>query len=241
MKSTARHSCMQIGEKDKSEDCLFLNIYVPHNHFNEQTKHMKKSVMFWIYGGGFLTGTISDFNGTYLSLIGDVIVVEVNYRLAAFGFLYDGSEEAPGNQALTDFLVALQFVHNNIEYFGGDPHSVTIFGQSAGSMSVSALILMKNRNLFQRAIMQSGSVNSYYGSQSKESALIKAQELAKHFNCFNNETQKVNFSCLRKIESKLITEYCDKNKINAIFFTPIFGDHLLPTNPSIALQRGEYK
>ncbi|XP_054159712.1 acetylcholinesterase-1-like [Oppia nitens] len=205
---------------------------------------MKKSVMYWIHGGSFITGSISydQFNATYLSALGDVIVVEVGYRLSALGFLYDGTEEAPGNQAFSDYLISLQFIQKNIEFFGGDPNSVTIFGESAGSMAVSALMLIKNgRNLFNRTIMQSGSVNSYLGSEPKESALIKAQDFATKFNCFDNSSNKINISCLRSIDVKQIVNICDTMRYNNQFFTPIFGDQFLPLKPEIALKRGDFK
>jgi carboxylesterase type B len=231
---------MQPHESNASENCLFINIYTPHEKF---VNPMKKSVMFWIHGGTYITGSIfsGEFNATYLSLIGDVVVVEVNYRLSAFGFLYDGTDEAPGNQAFTDYLVALNFVKENIAHFGGDPNSVTIFGESAGSMAVSSLVMMKNQNLFHRAIMQSGSVNSYVGSESKESAHKKSIEMAKEFDCFDNKTDKINVSCLRKVDTQKIVTFTDKKRNGGEFFCPIYGDKLLPIKPSLALENGDFK
>ena len=203
----------------------------------------KKSVMFWIYGGAFITGSIfsQQFNATYLSAIGDVVVVEVNYRLSAFGFLYDGSKDAPGNQALVDIINALKFVQNNIDSFAGDPHSVTIFGESAGSMSVSALILTKS-TLFQRAIMQSGSVDSYLGSEPKGSALSKAKAMTQHFNCWDESTQQINANCIRKVSPQSIVQYCyEQEQKGAQFFAPIYGDSVLPIKPSTALKTNQYR
>jgi carboxylesterase type B len=90
--------------------------------------------MYWIHGGGFETGTIFSFayDAKYIATLGDVIVVAVNYRLGPFGFLYGGTDDAPGNAGLYDQILGLKWIRDNIEQFGGDPESVTIFGESAG-------------------------------------------------------------------------------------------------------------
>lgn len=142
-----------------SEDCLYLNIWVPAGAHGEPLP-----VMVWIYGGGLLNGTASTplYAGDALARRG-VIVVTFNYRLGAFGFLahpelsresaYGGS----GNYGLLDQLAALSWVQRNIPAFSGDPGNVTVFGQSSGSISISALISSPlARGLFNRAIGQSG-------------------------------------------------------------------------------------
>ena len=90
--------------------------------------------MVFIYGGGFDSGTEFTFvyDGRWFAALGDVILVTINYRLGPFGFLYAGNEQIPGNAGLYDQILALKWVKDNIEAFGGDPHSVTIFGESAG-------------------------------------------------------------------------------------------------------------
>src|SRR6266487_3089362 len=99
--------------------------------------------MFWIFGCYFTLGYIDKdhYNGLPLAAFGDVVVVSANYRLGAFGFLYGGSKEAPGNVAWFDQNMALKWVHDNIKSFGGDPNKVTIFGESAGSVSVGAHVI----------------------------------------------------------------------------------------------------
>ncbi|CAG2181937.1 unnamed protein product, partial [Oppiella nova] len=140
-----------------SEDCLYLNIWSP---VNTKSTGALKPVMFWIHGGGFVWGSSVEkfYSGEVLSALGDVVVVTINYRLNIFGLLYTGAEgPAPGNMALWDQSVALEWVVDNIRYFGGDPQRVTIFGESAGAFSVAAHILSPiSRNLFTNAILMSG-------------------------------------------------------------------------------------
>ena len=140
-------------ELDESEDCLFLNIYTP------ALDNKKRPVMFYIHGGAYAIGSGSRprLYGGHLSEHGDVVVVTIQYRLGPLGFLYmDG---IPSNLGLKDQICALKWVKENIEVFGGDPGNITIFGQSAGSISVSYLLTMPDaKGLFQRAIAQSATL-----------------------------------------------------------------------------------
>ncbi|XP_044520075.1 liver carboxylesterase 1-like isoform X1 [Gracilinanus agilis] len=136
-----------------SEDCLYLNIYTP----ADLSKKTKLPVMVWIHGGGLLVGAASTYDGLALSALENVVVVAIQYRLGIFGFYSTGDEHARGNWGYLDQVAALQWVQDNIANFGGDPGSVTIFGESAGGVSVSALVLSPlAKNLFHRAISQSG-------------------------------------------------------------------------------------
>ena len=142
----------------RSEDCLYLNVYTP------AADDGARPVMFWIHGGGFTHGTGSEllYNGGPLAERGDVVVVSINYRLGALGYLYLGghggdSWGATPNAGQLDQVLALQWVQEEIGRFGGDPNNVTIFGQSAGASAVSALLTMPAaRGLFHKAIMESG-------------------------------------------------------------------------------------
>ncbi|KAJ8301467.1 hypothetical protein KUTeg_020454 [Tegillarca granosa] len=118
-----------------SEDCQFLNIYVP----NDLNITSNKSVMIWIHGG-------------------DIIVVTINYRVEVFGFLTTGNKVLPGNNVLWNQLLAIKWVKENILTFEGNPNSITLFGQSAGSYDeCTLLILQASGGLFQRVIGESGS------------------------------------------------------------------------------------
>uniref|UniRef100_A0A2H1VCM0 Carboxylic ester hydrolase n=1 Tax=Spodoptera frugiperda TaxID=7108 RepID=A0A2H1VCM0_SPOFR len=137
------------------EDCLVLNIYTPPSRTNELYP-----VIVFNHGGGFYFGSNSKliYNPQFL-VRENVIVITVNYRLGAFGFLCLGIKDAPGNVGLKDQLAALKWIQNNIAYFGGDPKSVTIFGESAGAVSVHYFLLRNStEGLFHRVIMDSGSI-----------------------------------------------------------------------------------
>lgn len=151
----------------QSEDCLYLNVQTP------GCDDARRAVMVWIHGGAFVTGAgrIKYYQGKYLVPRGDIVLVTINYRLGAFGFLNlrDASDDKPpdasggkllpgtGAEGLADQVMALRWVKDNIAAFGGDPNNVTIFGQSAGGMSVGALLAMPSaRGLFHKAIAQSG-------------------------------------------------------------------------------------
>ncbi|CAG9784793.1 unnamed protein product [Diatraea saccharalis] len=136
-----------------TEDCLKANVYVP------AKSKGPLPVMVYIHGGAFFLGSGGKLlYGPEFIVKNDVILVTFNYRLGALGFICLGTEEAPGNAGLKDQIAALRWVKNNIAAFGGDPNNVTIFGESAGSVSVSILLLSKaTLGLFNRAILQSGS------------------------------------------------------------------------------------
>jgi para-nitrobenzyl esterase len=137
----------------QDEDCLNLNVFTP------ACDDAKRPVMFWIHGGGFTHGAGYEplYDGGPLAVRGDVVVVTINYRLGALGFLHLPEIDAQGNQGLLDQVMALAWVRDNIAAFGGDPQNVTIFGESAGSASVGCLLTMlPARGLFRRAIQQSG-------------------------------------------------------------------------------------
>ncbi|XP_078524661.1 fatty acyl-CoA hydrolase precursor, medium chain-like [Lissotriton helveticus] len=139
---------------DVSEDCLYLNVYTPAGN-----KEHKLPVMVWIHGGGLIHGGASYYDGSGLSAYENVVVVSIQYRLGALGFLSTGDEHARGNWGFLDQVAALQWVQENILHFGGNPESVTIFGESAGGVSVSALVLSPlSKGLFHKAISQSGSI-----------------------------------------------------------------------------------
>ncbi|KAM8947594.1 fatty acyl-CoA hydrolase precursor, medium chain-like isoform 2-T2 [Pelodytes ibericus] len=136
-----------------SEDCLFLNVYTP----ADRGQNARKPVMVFIHGGGLVMGGASIFDGSALSAYEDVVIVAIQYRLGLLGYFSTGDEEAPGNYGFFDQVVALHWVQENIEDFGGDPQSVTIFGESAGGVSVAALVASPlSKGLFHRAIAESG-------------------------------------------------------------------------------------
>src|SRR5579872_3269972 len=163
----------------KSEDCLYLNIWTPGCDL------AKRPVMVWIHGGAFVTGagSVGTYNGKHLTLRGDVVVVTLNYRLGALGFLNisdasDGALPGTGAEGIADQVLALGWVKQNIERFGGDPNNITVFGESAGGMSVGALLASSRAaGLFHKAIPQSGAAD--IGHAREHSANIARLLLAK--------------------------------------------------------------
>ena len=151
--------CTQPGGVG-TEDCLFLNVYVPIKK-NNSKKHRRPPVMFWIHGGGLTAGAGSDYDPTPLVEQG-VIVVTINYRLGYLGFLaqsaLDSEGHEAGNYGLQDQQFAMRWVRDNIVAFGGDSKNVTIFGESAGGHSVYCQLASPTAaGLFERAISESGS------------------------------------------------------------------------------------
>jgi para-nitrobenzyl esterase len=148
-----------LGERlvgDTDEDCLSLNVWTP------AIDDRRRPVLVWFHGGAFLFGAGSSYNGAVLARRGDVVVVTVNYRLGLFGWLRGidvcgESLPSTGNNGLYDQLAALEWVRDEIATFGGDPSNVTAFGQSAGAVSIVAMLTMpRARGLFRKAIVQSG-------------------------------------------------------------------------------------
>ena len=157
---------MVFRDPSMSEDCLYLNVWTP-----TKTSEAKLPVMVWIYGGGFVAGATSEQrqDGSVLAQQ-NVVVVSMNYRLGVFGFFVhpelakESARNAAGNYGLLDQTAALQWVHDNIAAFGGDPANVTIFGESAGSFSVCAQMASPlAKGLFNKAIGESGGAFSKSG------------------------------------------------------------------------------
>ncbi|XP_060547045.1 cholinesterase-like isoform X3 [Pantherophis guttatus] len=182
-----------------SEDCLSLNIWVPHPQPSSSVP-----VLVWIHGGGYLMGTSSldMFNGASLSAAENVIVVTINYRLGALGFLYL-PPAAPGNLGLWDQQLALKWVKENAAAFGGDPSQVTILGHSAGGSSVNFhLLAPKSQDLFAQAVIQSGTANAFWAWRSPEEAKQKSLEFVHLLGCSKDNT----ISIVHCLQSKNVSE-----------------------------------
>ena len=153
----------------EDEDCLYLNIWTPNADKNT------RPVMVWIHGGGFMTGAGSKprFNGARLAVQGDVVVITFNYRLGILGFL--NLPGIPPNIGLQDQIVAIEWVKENIQQFGGDPQNITIFGESAGGASVAILLTTPGTmGLFHKAIIESGAANlQEFGAESSREGVEK--------------------------------------------------------------------
>ncbi|KAK0715313.1 Carboxylesterase family-domain-containing protein [Lasiosphaeris hirsuta] len=194
--TSAGADCSQpIGEvkSGSSEDCLFANVWTPYlprmGDSRARVRTHLKPVMVYLYGGGMSSGSGKNPNtdGTNLASHGDVVVVSVNYRVGTIGFLNLNDGVHKGNYAISDMLSALQWVNKYIEYFGGDPDRVTLFGESAGAMGTHIMLgVAQAEGLFHRAITQS----NYPGGppDGKMSAFTSYDSLQ---NNYNSTTKKV--------------------------------------------------
>ncbi|XP_077986320.1 carboxylesterase 1C-like [Glandiceps talaboti] len=219
------------------EDCLHLNVYVP------IPVPDNAAVMVWIHGGGFSMGSGADtyYDGIPLVALNDVIVVTINYRLGVLGFLSTGDSVIPGNFGMLDQIEALKWVQNNIAVFGGDPKKVTIFGESAGGMSVSFLMLSPlSEGLFHRGIMQSGTALLEVGFMIGNEKVNKiAHGLGKLVNC-DKETSEELLECLRSTPMEDFLDPQDPNtgmlanvtgSASVMPFPPFVDGNFLPDSP----------
>lgn len=165
------------GETIGSEDCLYLNVFAP-----KQSIDILKPVIMFSHGGGFVAGngTLKSENGPDYLIENDVVVVTINYRLGALGFLCLHVPEAAGNMGLKDQIRALQWIQENINKFGGDKKNVTICGVSAGSASCEFLLLSPAaKGLFHKCILESGSTLNNWAINNPEKIKMMAIKLAK--------------------------------------------------------------
>lgn len=210
--TTDGSACTQVGPLypneivDGSEDCLYVNVYTPPLSDIPKTG---LPVMVWIHGGAWISGSNHHLvYGPDYILDHDVVLVTVNYRLGAMGFMSSETIDCPGNFGLKDQVEALSWVKTHISSFGGIPESVTIFGESAGGASVSYLLQSeKARGLFHRAIPQSGTIfNSWAQPLHKGAAQQRALKMANIFKCDNSELDwKKIIDCLRKVNATELT------------------------------------
>ncbi|KAL5634742.1 hypothetical protein ACGC1H_002695 [Rhizoctonia solani] len=247
--------CLQSTiANDASEDCLSLNIWRP----QEVTEPLP--VMVWIYGGSFIMGESQLYPGhgivgKSIEMGQPVIYVSMNYRLGFFGFPIGKQTMNKGaaNLGLHDQRMAIEWVQNNIQHFGGDPTKVTLFGESAGGISVSYQMMYRGGeigNAFRAAIMQSGAPSSFKPSLQDSSARQQAyDEIASQTGCSKAPD---SFECLRTVDvSKLQAAHVGTYKLpqDAIAFAnfptaygpvTISGDDFLPSSTTSIIQSGKY-
>jgi para-nitrobenzyl esterase len=217
-------SDMIFRDPGPSEDCLTVNVWTP-----DISKNTSLPVMFWIHGGGFAAGGSSEprQDGTNLATRG-VVVVSLNYRMNIFGFYAhpeltkESSHHASGDYGLLDMVAALQWVHDNISDFGGDPAKVTIFGESAGSWAVSELMASPlAKDLFVRAMGESG------GAFSATSLPMKTLDEAEEADVkFAKEIHEPTVGALRAMSADELMQA--SLKPGAEHFAPLIDGYFLP-------------
>ncbi|ELK37349.1 Bile salt-activated lipase [Myotis davidii] len=238
-----------------SEDCLYLNIWVPQGK-KEVSRNLP--VMIWIYGGAFLMGSGQGANvlknylydGEEIATRGNVIVVTFNYRVGPLGFLSTGDANLPGNYGLWDQHMAIAGVKRNIAAFGGDPDNITIFGQSSGSVSVSlqgdlmgavgnsmklTTLTPYNKGLVRRAISQSGVALTPWAIQ--KNPLFWAKQIAKKVGCPLDDAARMA-KCLKVTDPRALTlaykmplagmEY---PMLHYLGFLPVVDGDFIPDDP----------
>jgi carboxylesterase type B len=187
--------CTQVNllsNSPTSEDCLSLNVFTK----NLRSQQPLKPVIVYIHGGAFQLGSASDHQ-PHLLMERDVVLVSLNYRLGAFGFLSLGTKEVPGNQGMKDQVLALRWIKKNVEAFGGNSEMITLMGNSAGAYSVTAhMVSPMADGLFQRVIAFSGAIT--WQNKFEENYLDLAMKLAQKLNCTTSTIEDMA-ECLRSV------------------------------------------
>lgn len=238
--------------RDESEDCLKLNIWTPDASLgpSRETSERKlnRPILVWIYGGGFVSGSVNmpEFDGSILAAYTDSVVAMMNYRVGVFGFLNVPSTDIQGNMGLHDQVLAIEWIRENADKFGGDPNLITLIGESSGAASIGFhMISPLSRDLFKRSILQSGSPLMPLSLVTRDQVEQLTNEIATMTNCTNggsihereslvNCLKKIPVKHLLKCQAKIITRKDDTT------FTPtFFDDDFTSVNPFDAFRSGD--
>jgi len=227
----------------QGEDCLRINLWTPGINDGK-----KRPVMVWLHGGGFAAGSgqeLKSYDGENLARRGDVVVVSLNHRLNVLGYLnlaQFGDRYAPSaNAGMSDIVAALEWVRDNIASFGGDPKSVTIFGQSGGGGKVSVLMGMPSAvGLFHRAIVESGSMlRAGTEERSRELAALVVAELGLNQSSIQ-QIQTLPYDKVLQASLKVMREHNPmppgripnfRRMAEILGFTPVVDGKILPAHP----------
>ncbi|WP_111767787.1 carboxylesterase/lipase family protein [Nakamurella deserti] len=216
----------------RDEDCLFLNVWAP-------SGAVGLPVMVWVHGGAYALGSASQplYDGAALATSGDVVVVTLNYRLGALGFLDLTSfgDSFDSNLALRDVLLGLEWVRDNIAGFGGDPSAVTLFGESAGGGMVCALLAAPAAaGLFARAIVQSSPATSIYGTTRSRAV---AQRFLTAVRASVDEVRELPVDAI-VAASTLVYDAVPSEEPGTLAFAPTVDGAVLPEHPITVLREG---
>lgn len=212
-----------------SEDCLYLNVFAPSNA--TATPDNKRPVLYFVQGGGFQSNSNANFNGSDLAVFGDIVVVQINYRVGPFGFAQSKEIKDGGslNNGLKDMIQGLKWTKQNIAMFGGEPDQVVVGSDSAGATAVAMLLAAfadKDPGLFKGVILESAS----------EATMRTLEQGQEQYDCLTNATGCANatgdsLACLRGLKAEALqTEQCQ--------FNPHFDDELAKTSMLDAFKNG---
>ncbi len=233
-----------------SEDCLFLNVWT-----SADRKSAKLPVLYWIHGGGYVMGAASQplYDGEGLARLG-CVVVSINYRLGLFGFLAhpalsrESKDNVSGNYGLLDQVEGLRWVQRNIAAFGGDPDHVTIFGESAGGMSVLCLMVAPQaKGLFHGAIAQSPAWLNMVGLRAAPPGRETAEQAGRQFITACGLDASADAKQLRQIDAKALVRAVPAEpgagaplrlKPLALRIAPVVDGHVIPDDPNLLFAAG---
>lgn len=233
---TAIAATLGFGAERVSEDCLSLNVFTP------ATDGGRRPVLFWLHGGIFVLGAGSNplYDGAALARRGDVVVVTTNYRLGALGFL-DLREhiDCEPNAGTLDQLAALEWTCEHIGAFGGDPENITLFGESAGAMSIATLMAApRARGLFRRAILQSGAASNVSSpAAASRTAAAYLEDLGAD-GTRSSELRELPLERLLDAQDRRFTAHPDEGSDAGLAFQPCVDGALIPQQPLKAIDEG---
>jgi para-nitrobenzyl esterase len=239
VRSATSHApaCLQAGLAtvtgvETSEDCLYLDVYRP-DHKTSPTGGGREDmgVLVWLHGGAFAAGSGALFDARELAERTNTVVVTMNYRLGALGYLATESQGPDaGNAGLRDQIAALEWVRENIRSFGGDPAKVAVAGQSAGAMSICGLLVSpRAEGYFSRAVLQSGPCTQALFNARAQSIAV-GEAFATGLGCPTGPHQ---LECLRGLDADSIMS-------TGGFFTPTYGVPTVPEQPQVAIAAGRW-
>lgn len=237
-KAYAKHCPQEDNKTDPaaSEDCLYLNVFAP---AGVATSLTKRPVMVWIYGGANAFGASDFYDPSALVESGDVLVVTLNYRVGALGFLAHPDLRSAGgpavNYGVMDQQLALKWIRDNIAAFGGDPHNVTLFGESAGGLNITThLVSEGSAGLFHKAIIQSGGY--LLETPSLQEADAKGEAFAAKLGC-----SAAVAACLRgKTVAEILAAQGTVNTASAAYHQMVVDGTVLKEQQAVALAAGRF-
>lgn len=227
------------GDLQPGEDCLWLNVWTP------EPDGKKRPVMVWVHGGAYCLGTAAQgmYDGNHLAMTGDVVIVSLNFRVGALGFVDLSAFSTPDyefvpNLGLHDILAGLRWVRDNVAAFGGDPDSVTIFGNSAGGGCITTLMVSPQaEGLFHRAIVQSSPASAVFGKERAELVARAFLEMLEIEPENVLELLEIPHEQLAAAADTLAEDFPAANP-GVLAVSPVVDGDIVPKYPIAAYQKG---
>ena len=238
--------CLQEYGKstqNNAEDCLYLNLFVPYNAYISKSR---LPILIWIHGGSFKSGSNSEdeFEASTLVAMSNIIVVTINYRLGVYGFLHIKGTEAKGNQGILDQHLAMKWIYENANFFGGDNTRITLGGQSAGSWSVGYHLMYEpSWKYFRNAILGSGNPLELSSKRlfTSEEATTQAANVGKILGCYDETPAITNQELFECLQSKKVNETKYASSLFS-YYPPVVLDGVeFNENPEVLFKMGKVK